>query len=403
MEKEKFFLIQQQAEKILPLLPPKEQQIIKMRFGLEDGFVMTVEEIAQIYHVTPQRIQQIEGKILRRLRYRRTLAVKTGTAVVSRNDLMQKYPPLYKNHHKKAVFEKVKEKHLCPKGVMVISRWKFEDIGELKQDEFNRNKIMISTVPGSYDYTDISDENRQVWHVNFADYDLFGYYAGDLFDQDEIMTLEHPLLASVAEYLEKENIEGLIPSTAVDEGYDPRPVTVEGVPYWVKINVNPVTAEGKKTDIYGSNFVDASEQDIENAITINDRVSYSNILAISAPKNKGEKTYTKKEVEYQLSCLLAGFASAAYSSRARGKEKVCIHTGNWGCGVFGGNFELCYMAQLLAASIANINEIVFHMADKEVFDKVCKEFYSLQDMDSFDEVVDYLVSRNYLWNTCDGN
>jgi RNA polymerase primary sigma factor len=53
----------------LGTLTPREEKVIKMRFGLEDGSKHTLEEIGQSFAVTRERIRQIEGKALRKLRH----------------------------------------------------------------------------------------------------------------------------------------------------------------------------------------------------------------------------------------------------------------------------------------------------------------------------------------------
>ena len=52
----------------LRTLTPREEQVIKMRFGLKDGSKHTLNEVAQSFAVTPERIRQIEAKALRKLR-----------------------------------------------------------------------------------------------------------------------------------------------------------------------------------------------------------------------------------------------------------------------------------------------------------------------------------------------
>jgi RNA polymerase primary sigma factor len=49
-------------------LTPREQKVLKIRFGLEDGVVHTLEEVGQEFGVTRERIRQIETKALERLR-----------------------------------------------------------------------------------------------------------------------------------------------------------------------------------------------------------------------------------------------------------------------------------------------------------------------------------------------
>ncbi len=64
-----FRLLQEQLETVLATLPPREQEVLKMRFGLEDGYSLTLEEVGLYFNVTRERIRQIEAKALRRLRH----------------------------------------------------------------------------------------------------------------------------------------------------------------------------------------------------------------------------------------------------------------------------------------------------------------------------------------------
>jgi len=64
-----FRLLQEQLESVLTTLPPREQEVLKMRFGLEDGYSLTLEEVGLYFNVTRERIRQIEAKALRRLRH----------------------------------------------------------------------------------------------------------------------------------------------------------------------------------------------------------------------------------------------------------------------------------------------------------------------------------------------
>nr|WP_174266722.1 RNA polymerase sigma factor RpoD [Spirochaeta thermophila] len=64
-----YALLQQQIKDVLATLPPREQEVLKMRFGLEDGYSLTLEEVGLYFNVTRERIRQIEAKALRRLRH----------------------------------------------------------------------------------------------------------------------------------------------------------------------------------------------------------------------------------------------------------------------------------------------------------------------------------------------
>ncbi|MDR1446917.1 MAG: RNA polymerase sigma factor RpoD [Treponema sp.] len=64
-----FTLLQDHISKVLSTLPAREQEVLKMRFGLDDGYSLTLEEVGLYFNVTRERIRQIEAKALRRLRH----------------------------------------------------------------------------------------------------------------------------------------------------------------------------------------------------------------------------------------------------------------------------------------------------------------------------------------------
>lgn len=64
-----FVLLQEQIQDVLKTLPPREQEVLRMRFGLDDGYPLTLEEVGLYFDVTRERIRQIEAKALRRLRH----------------------------------------------------------------------------------------------------------------------------------------------------------------------------------------------------------------------------------------------------------------------------------------------------------------------------------------------
>ena len=60
-------LLQEQLGAILKSLSPREEKILRLRFGLEDGQPHTLEEVGQTFHITRERIRQIESKALRKV------------------------------------------------------------------------------------------------------------------------------------------------------------------------------------------------------------------------------------------------------------------------------------------------------------------------------------------------
>jgi RNA polymerase primary sigma factor len=65
--KTSYTLLQELITEVLNTLPVKEQKVLRMRFGLDDGYSHTLEEVGYVFNVTRERIRQIEAKALRRL------------------------------------------------------------------------------------------------------------------------------------------------------------------------------------------------------------------------------------------------------------------------------------------------------------------------------------------------
>ncbi len=64
-----YSLLKEQIEDVLGSLNEREQKVLKLRFGLEDGRARTLEEVGKEFDVTRERIRQIEAKALRKLRH----------------------------------------------------------------------------------------------------------------------------------------------------------------------------------------------------------------------------------------------------------------------------------------------------------------------------------------------
>lgn len=61
-------VLREQLESVLNTLTPRERDVLKLRFGLDDGYARTLEEVGHIFEVTRERIRQIEAKALKKLR-----------------------------------------------------------------------------------------------------------------------------------------------------------------------------------------------------------------------------------------------------------------------------------------------------------------------------------------------
>ena len=64
-----FALLREQLVEVLKTLTPREEKVLRLRFGIEDGRTRTLEEVGKEFNVTRERIRQIEAKALRKLRH----------------------------------------------------------------------------------------------------------------------------------------------------------------------------------------------------------------------------------------------------------------------------------------------------------------------------------------------
>ncbi len=64
-----FTMLREQLEEVLNTLTEREQKVLRLRFGLDDGHARTLEEVGKEFNVTRERIRQIEAKALRKLRH----------------------------------------------------------------------------------------------------------------------------------------------------------------------------------------------------------------------------------------------------------------------------------------------------------------------------------------------
>lgn len=71
-------LLREQLNKVLHTLTPREEMVIKLRFGLDDGRTRTLEEVGKEFNITRERIRQIEAKALRKLRHQSRSKILKG-------------------------------------------------------------------------------------------------------------------------------------------------------------------------------------------------------------------------------------------------------------------------------------------------------------------------------------
>ena len=64
-----YAMLGEQLREVLETLTEREQKVLRLRFGLDDGEAKTLEEVGKKFNVTRERIRQIEAKALRKLRH----------------------------------------------------------------------------------------------------------------------------------------------------------------------------------------------------------------------------------------------------------------------------------------------------------------------------------------------
>lgn len=62
-------VLREQLDEVLDTLTDREENVLRLRFGLDDGKMRTLEDVGRVFNVTRERIRQIEAKALRKLRH----------------------------------------------------------------------------------------------------------------------------------------------------------------------------------------------------------------------------------------------------------------------------------------------------------------------------------------------
>lgn len=271
--------------------------------------------------------------------------------------LVDSYPPKLYDTNKKIVYQRA-----CPpgstfSGELAFSRWRAMPFPNILS--FSDSQTEFHQQPGYFGYEPSNQNSNQLeWYLNFAHSDLFCAYGGSLFAQDEMQVAEHPALGSLREALLDAGIKPL----TVEEG-EPTPVLICGVERRCEIATNPNAEEGRPFGLYGNNFGRAAAKAIELATKPLNPPTITNIIAMEAPSG-GYGSYSQEDIEYILATAFTGFLAARIESYSQLKEPiVIIHTGFWGCGAYGGNRVLMALLQLLAARLAQVNRLVFHIGD----------------------------------------
>lgn len=313
------------------------------------------------------------------------------------NRLMAEHPPILRHTNKLVVFTTA-----CPEGCtyeheLGYTRWPAMQLPERVNPGTAAEGV--ESRPTIFDYAPATDlPNAVEWHVNFADPLLFYAYGSGLFAQDEMQTAEHPVLGALVEKLHV-GAERAV----TEDGSGPTPVLITGAERRVHIATDRTEAEGRPRGLYGNEFSAASPDVIRRATKRLDPPTVTNVIAMAAPAY-GIGKYTREQMERILVTACTGFAAAvAESARLAPGAPVVVHTGYWGCGVFGGCRRVMSLLQLLAAEMAGVDRVVFHTVSEEgapQFDDALRilreELGPLGETDT-SELIDRLVDMGFNW------
>jgi hypothetical protein len=252
-------------------------------------------------------------------------------------ELWQRHPPAFHDPHKQMLMRRITAPFA---GRLSVSRWR----GDLPSAMQTGKPTELEIREDVFGYPE-AEAGTTVWHLNFADRELFGYYGGSLLAQDEHQVLEHPVLGSLRAALQQGVDPTLVPWT---REYEPTPFLIKGA----QRSLAFVTVRGP----YGNAFRASTRERILASTTFLTSPTYSNVLAMAAPAG-GYGRYSLEELRDILLTAYVGFAAC---KRESGDSKCVVYTGHWGCGAFGGNRTVMALLQIAAAHIAEIDRLVYH-------------------------------------------
>ena len=326
--------------------------------------------------------------------------------------LMARRPPVWRYPHKQAIYDRIRKEGHEPQGTLRFTRWALAPLSGDVAD--CRGSLEMRR--GFYRY---EEDGAGVWHVNFADPRLFAAYGSALMAQDEWQAMEHPVLGAVRESLLYDELPALTRQDGVST-----PVLLMNVPRQCEIDLGgaspcPRSAwssllsalgllKAPARPLYGNAFQDASLDEVMAITQVIHPPASTNLIAIAAPTGRG--LYTPKQIRDVLETAYAGFRAAVLESGQAGvgPADVVIHTGWWGCGAFGGNRVLMALLQIIAARLAAVGRLVFHigndpsLAPPEQVRQMIERFLP-DNLTNIEHVIDHLDSLGCAWGASDGN
>ena len=139
---------------------------------------------------------------------------------------------------------------------------------------------------------------------------------------------------------------------------------------------------------YGSTF-----KYEENAIKDNKQIIRHNIIAIDAVCSFSSGGVERESVERDLVKAFVGFNLVNFNDENVVKLGKTISTGNWGCGAFGGDFELKFLQQWVAATYAGVEKLYYYTFEKKKMKSIIKELEKIKLL-NVDELYLRLIEEN---------
>ena len=318
-------------------------------------------------------------------------------------ELVRQRPAVLRNENKQLLFAIACPAGAVHSGQLEYSRWPEIPLPLPREVDPVGAARLVEVRDGYYDHHPVLDPGVGVeWHVNFADPNLFYAYGSALFAQDEIQVAEHPVLGSLREALYAEGQ----PTTTIANGR-PTPVLVMGAERRLHIRTAPEAGAGGPSWLYGMAFAKATPAVVRQATTPIDPPTISNIIAMVAPYG-GHGRYQREQIGLAIGTAYSGFRAAVLeSSRMAGPDTlVVIHSGFWGCGAFGGNRVMMTLVQVLAADMAGVARLVFHVGDPGGRTSVERALALVPDLataTSATELIAGVEALGLAWGVSDGN
>ncbi|MFX1297492.1 MAG: hypothetical protein ACFFD2_21905 [Promethearchaeota archaeon] len=326
--------------------------------------------------------------------------------------MVSKYPPRIFSSNKKVVYNMACPKGCIHQGQIIFSRWSTMNLPEMFiSDSYSTHFILKENI---FQYLTAPKTTPPTieWYINFADRNLFIAYGKGLFAQDEMQVAEHPALGSLKECLSTlESSDSRLAPRTRDANSLPTPILIRGVERRVAISVEPNTAKGRPQGLYGNKFSQATTETIKKACKVLNPPTITNIIAMEAPKY-GKGDYRFKQIEDIFLTAYTAFTAAKIESyhAVDGEVNVIINTGNWGTGAYGGNKTIMALLQIIAAKVAQIDKLVYHIFNIEYF-KYYKEAFSIFEnkiiknnkVIQLPQILHQIQQMKFQWGFSDGN